>query len=192
MPPRSEEQFEAIRQERKESLKASALKLFANKGFTATSVMDIAKDAGVSKGLLYNYYTNKTELVRDIIKAGFQTALQEMDFDFTQKLDEERMKELILKNFALIESNTDFWKLYIAVITQPAVAEMVMEEIFKILEPFFTIVATYYSEKGVKNPMAYAYLLGAIFDGVGIDYMFDPEHYPLNDIKEIIIEKFIA
>lgn len=191
MSPRSEEQFEAIRQERKESLKASALKLFANKGFNATSVMDIAKDAGVSKGLLYNYYTNKTELVRDIIKAGFEIALQEMDFDFTQKLNEERMKELIQKNFALIESNTDFWKLYIAVITQPAVAEMVMGEIFKVLEPFFTVVSEYYHEKGVKNPMAYAYLLGGIFDGIGIDYMFDPEHYPLNDIKEIIIEKFI-
>ena len=191
MSPRSEKQFEAIRQERKESLKASALKLFANKGFNATSVMDIAKNAGVSKGLLYNYYTNKTELVRDIINAGFEKAMQELDFDFTQKLDQERMRELIEKNFAMVESNTDFWKLYIAVITQPAVAEMVMEEIFKVLEPFFSIVANYYIDRGVKNPMAYAYLLGAIFDGVGIDYMFDPEHYPLNEIKEIVIEKFI-
>ena len=123
--------------------------------------------------------------------AGFETAMQEMDFDFTQKLDKERMTELIHKNFALIESNADFWKLYIAVITQPAVAELVMGAIFKVLEPFFTVVAQYYYEKGVKNPMAYAYLLGAIFDGVGIDYMFDPEHYPLNDIKELITEKFI-
>lgn len=191
MSPRSEEQFEAIRRERKESLKASALKLFANKGFNATSVMDIARDAGVSKGLLYNYYTNKTELVRDIIMAGFETAMQEMDFDFTQKLDRERMTELIHKNFALIESNADFWKLYLAVITQPAVAELVMDEIFQVLGPFFTVVSQYYHEKGVKNPMAYAYLLGAIFDGVGIDYMFDPEHYPLKEIKEIVIEKFI-
>jgi AcrR family transcriptional regulator len=191
MSPRSEEQFEAIRQQRKESLKASALKLFASKGFNDTSVMDIAHDAGVSKGLLYNYYKNKDELVRDMITSEFRKAMDDMGFDFGEELDSEKLKLMIEGYFDMMEQNSNFWKLYIAVITQPAVTELVKEDIFALLEPFFATASAYYIKKGVKNPMAYAYLLGAIFDGIGIDYMFAPDQYPLQEVKKLIIEKFI-
>ncbi|MBN2638021.1 MAG: TetR/AcrR family transcriptional regulator [Bacteroidales bacterium] len=191
MSPKSEEQFEAIRQERKESLKVSALKLFANKGFKATSVMDIAKDAGVSKGLLYNYYANKDELVKELIITGIEKIMGDMNMDFSQKLTKESFTRMIEINFNLIRENSDYWKLYISVLTQPTVTKLVSQEIFEILAPFFMAVTGYYQEKGVKNPMAYAYLLGAIFDGVGIDYIFAGEQYPLQEIKNIIIEKFV-
>lgn len=191
MSPRTPEQFESIRQERKEALVASAFKLFANKGFTTTSVMDIARDAGVSKGLLYNYFTNKDELVKEIVVKGASGMISEMNLDVTQEMTRERFIQMIEQNIEMLKQNTDYWKLYIAVITQPAVAELVKDEIFSLLEPFFTLVTKYYQDNGIKNPMAYAFLLGAIFDGIGIDYMFSPDQYPLDDIKELIIEKFV-
>lgn len=191
MSPKSEEQFEAIRQERKKSLKASALKLFANKGFKPTSVMDIAKDAGVSKGLLYNYYANKDELVKEIVIKGIEKMMSEMNIDFSQKLTKESFTQMIEVNFALIKENSDYWKLYLSVLTQPAVTELINNEILEILTPFLSAVKGYYEEKGVKNPTAYAYLLGAILDGVGIDYIFAGDVYPLDEIKDIIIEKFV-
>ena len=191
MSPRTPEQFESIRQERKEALVASAFKLFANKGFTTTSVMDIARDAGVSKGLLYNYFTNKDELVKEIVVTGASRMISDMNLDVTQEMTRERFIQMIEQNIEMLKQNTDYWKLYIAVITQPAVAELVKDEIFALLEPFFILVTKYYQDKGIKNPMAYALLLGAIFDGIGIDYMFSPDMYPLDDIKDLIIEKFV-
>jgi AcrR family transcriptional regulator len=191
MAPRTREQFANMRQSRKESIMASALKLFANKGFKETSVVDIARDANVSKGLMYNYFTSKDELVREIIIEGTHKMIGDLDFDFTQKLNRERFILMLNGYFDLIKQNSDYWRLYLATLSQPSVAELVKNDLFEVLDPFIELVSQYYIEKGVKFPMAYAFLLAAIFDGVGMDYFFVTEGYPLDEIKQIIIEKFV-
>jgi AcrR family transcriptional regulator len=45
-----------IRSDKRDLLKNAALKLFAGKGYHATSISQIAIEAGISKGLMYNYY----------------------------------------------------------------------------------------------------------------------------------------
>ena len=47
---------EAAIEKRKELIESAARELFIKQGFHATSMRDIAKDAGVSLGNLYNYY----------------------------------------------------------------------------------------------------------------------------------------
>lgn len=46
-----------------------AAKLFARNGFDRASMNEIAAACGVSKALLYHYYTNKDQLLFDIIRA---------------------------------------------------------------------------------------------------------------------------
>ena len=65
--PRTNEQNELIRNERIESLKISALYLFASKGYDATTLDEIANDAGCSHGLIYHYFKNKQEIYRFIL-----------------------------------------------------------------------------------------------------------------------------
>jgi AcrR family transcriptional regulator len=47
----------------KDRLYATALRLIATRGFEATTLRDIAKDAGVSVGLLYRYFPSKQAIV---------------------------------------------------------------------------------------------------------------------------------
>ena len=47
-----------------------ALQLFANEGFHATSTSRIAKEAGVSEGLIFRHFINKEGLLRAILKQG--------------------------------------------------------------------------------------------------------------------------
>lgn len=44
----------------------SALKLFVEKGFHGTSTSAISKDAGVSAGILFHYFSSKNELVTEL------------------------------------------------------------------------------------------------------------------------------
>jgi len=46
----------------------SALSLFCHKGYAATTLDQVAKNAGVSKGTLYLYYANKEELFRSMVR----------------------------------------------------------------------------------------------------------------------------
>ncbi len=60
----------------------------------------------------------------------------------------------------------------------------------ELLPALLKILANYFKQKNVKNPEAEALLFGALMDGVSMNYIIDPENYPLEAIKSMIIEKF--
>jgi len=191
MSPRNKQQFEQIRHHRKAAIEEAAMQLFAENGFSGISISTIARKAGTSKGLLYNYFENKEALVKEIVLEGIRQMMEELNFDFQQELTEENFKKLVERNFILLKEKISYWSLYIAVITQPAVIALVKDEIFQLIGPFITALSDYYEKKGIKNPEAHSLLLGAVLDGVAIDYMLSPGDYPLDDIQNLIIEKFI-
>lgn len=56
----------AARERRRARILASATELFAAHGFAKTTVDEIARRAGVSKGLVYDHYDSKEELLRAV------------------------------------------------------------------------------------------------------------------------------
>lgn len=55
----------------------SAVTLFTAKGFQATRMEDVAKKAGISKGLTYFYYKNKEDLFMALTKKAFEQFKEE-------------------------------------------------------------------------------------------------------------------
>ena len=51
----------------RENIASAASKLFAERGIPATSMDDIAKEAGYSKATLYVYFENKEEIVSILV-----------------------------------------------------------------------------------------------------------------------------
>jgi len=65
--PRTEEQYEAMRIATRNKIHSAGIKLFAKKGFAATSVKDIAEEAGISIGLIYRHYKKKEDLFNELV-----------------------------------------------------------------------------------------------------------------------------
>jgi AcrR family transcriptional regulator len=63
----------------------SALKLFSHRGYGATSVRDIAEDAGVSKGNVYHHFSDKETIFRALLDQYFQ-AMSSPEFPFNRAL----------------------------------------------------------------------------------------------------------
>ncbi|MFL6248173.1 MAG: TetR/AcrR family transcriptional regulator [Thermoanaerobaculia bacterium] len=63
----------------------SALKLFSHKGYGATSVRDIAEDAGLSKGNVYHHFSDKEAIFRALIDRYFE-AMSKPEFPFNRAL----------------------------------------------------------------------------------------------------------
>lgn len=63
----------------------AALKLFSHHGYGATSVRDIAEEAGVSKGNVYHHFPDKESIFRALLDQYFQ-AMSLPDFPFNQAL----------------------------------------------------------------------------------------------------------
>lgn len=70
--PRNSEQNEQIKEERRAAILESALRLFASKGLAATRISEIAKEAGMSQGLLYHYYRSKEDVYTALIRNAFE------------------------------------------------------------------------------------------------------------------------
>ena len=54
--------------ERPAEILDAALKVFAQKGFAAARMDDIAKDAGVTKGTIYLYFENKEAVFKSLVR----------------------------------------------------------------------------------------------------------------------------
>ena len=64
-----EPRFHRRKEDRPQEITEAALAAFAEKGYAATRVDDVARRAGVSKGLLYLYFKTKEELFKAVIRS---------------------------------------------------------------------------------------------------------------------------
>ena len=53
---------------RREQLVATALEMFAQQGFHATSMNDVAEAAGVTKPVLYQHFASKRQLYLELLE----------------------------------------------------------------------------------------------------------------------------
>lgn len=63
----------------------AALKLFSHRGYGATSVRDIAEEAGLSKGNVYHHFPDKETIFRELLDQHFQV-MSRPDFPFNAAL----------------------------------------------------------------------------------------------------------
>ncbi|HEY5654324.1 MAG TPA: TetR/AcrR family transcriptional regulator [Woeseiaceae bacterium] len=78
--------FRRRKEDRPAEITAAALAVFARKGYAATRVIDVARRAGVSKGLLYLYFKTKEDLFKSVIRSfvvprvtALRTAVEDSD-----------------------------------------------------------------------------------------------------------------
>ncbi len=60
------------RQQKEKLIVQSAIKLFSSRGYHATKMDDVAKQAKMSKGLIYFYFKNKEDLYMAVTKRAFE------------------------------------------------------------------------------------------------------------------------
>ncbi len=188
MAPKTSEQFEEIRVNRKTQIMQVALELFAEVGYANTSISKIASTAAISKGLLYNYFKSKEDLLRQIMDNGIQEMLGFFDPNHDGVLTREEYIYFINEAFDLMKREQLFYKLYFSVVMQPSVMKLFEERFAEIINPLINMLTDYYQRKGSKDPEAEALLAGALLDGVGFNYVLNPDQYPIEQVKEMIID----
>jgi len=109
-------------EQRKQQIRAAATRCFVRRGFAATRLLDIAREAGLSKGGVYFHYRAKEALFHDILEAQF-TALQarwDTELDADQPAD-RALRSLVLTHLQTLEGSPDearFCNLMIAMASQ--------------------------------------------------------------------------
>ena len=188
--PRTKEQFEEIRTKTKQKILEHALINFAEKGFKGTSINDIANSAGISKGLAYNYFKNKNELMISVF--GLLAEEFAEIFLSTQKEDnpQKKLKQMINTTFNKLREDEKFWRLYFNFIMLPELNKEANELLSGFLEEAFATLEKLFKEMNVPNPSEESKIFASILDGICFHYMFDKNNYPIEKMRKYLIKKY--
>jgi len=195
MSPKTKKQNDEIRQTSAAHLLKTALKLFAKKGYHATSMNDIASLAKVSKGLTYHYFKNKEAILVALVEERLKqwTLLvegMEMISDPIQRL-------IFLVQYVLheLQEKTEELRFMNGLyLTQDGVLaiEKGMKKYKAYFDRLFHQEHKLFSELGYKNPELEATFFRSTLQGISLEYMLGPKEYPLELIKETLIHKYTA
>jgi AcrR family transcriptional regulator len=192
MSPRTAEQFREIREESRERILRAALAVFARHGFGQASVRMIAAEAGVSPGLMYNYFGGKDDLLRAIYERGMRDVQESFARGDAAGSPHEKLEGLIRSSFEIVRGNMEFWRLPYSLRTQPAASAGVAGYVRESSEAIRHRLGRYLGEAGVKNPDVEARILFALIDGIAQHYALDPERYPLKKVVSALVDRYCS
>lgn len=72
---------------RRDQILDAATTVFARNGFHRATIRDVAKEAGIADGTIYNYFENKTALLLGILDRLNQSDMRASDMEFGSHMD---------------------------------------------------------------------------------------------------------
>jgi AcrR family transcriptional regulator len=102
-----EPRFRRRKEDRPQEITEAALAAFAEKGYAATRVDDVARRAGVSKGLLYLYFKTKEDLFKAVIRSFVVPKIDELTaiIDSSELTSEEFLRGPFLDDLGRAEAS---------------------------------------------------------------------------------------
>ncbi|MDL2262784.1 TetR/AcrR family transcriptional regulator [Bacteroidales bacterium OttesenSCG-928-I21] len=193
--PRTSQQFEEIRNEKRNVIIQTALELFANNGYASTSISQIAKKANISKGLMYNYFDSKEELLKTIVENLTDEIMEYLDSNHDNKTSEEEAMQFIDKYFEYMITKTEELKFFIQLAIQPEVIKHFSTNSSRYDKIHYKeLLILFLKEQHPENSELLLLNFFSILKGLALQYTFSPQNYPHNlmmKYKEYIKKMFI-
>lgn len=103
------------KQDRQRSILDAARRVLAEKGLQDASMAEIARDAGVSDGLLYRYFQNKRALADAVLREFYEGLLARLESEvFRLKAVEDQLRRLIELHLRTFVEDADLCRLFIS------------------------------------------------------------------------------
>jgi AcrR family transcriptional regulator len=185
--PRSDAQFHDIRTRSRDNILDAAERLFARHGYAGTSVRMLAAEAGVSQGLLYNYFDGKQALLRAIFERSMEEVRADLDEADAGASSGESLARLVRGAFETLRANPDFWRITYQIRMQPDVIAELGDTVGAWTSQIVGRIEGQLRRAGVRDAAARARLLFAAIDGAAQHWVLDPDGYPLDDVAAAAI-----
>lgn len=97
-----------MRKATRDKIHVAAIKLFAHKGFAATSVQEIADRAGISTGLMYRHYKSKEDLFNELVSQAADGLARNVQLFQSEAPPADLLGELTMEILNDIAHNDNF------------------------------------------------------------------------------------
>jgi TetR/AcrR family fatty acid metabolism transcriptional regulator len=162
---------------RRNQILDAATKVFAEKGFHPTTIKDIAREAGIADGTIYNYFENKTALMLGILDRLNESDRRAEDFSqFTAGDSRSFMKAYLRHRLQVLKG--DNFEIFRVIFSEIMVNKELRELYYqKIVEPTFAMAEKYFqrwAEQYIAKPINISLTMRAISGmvlGIVLEYI---------------------
>ncbi len=104
---------EREKKEKRDAILEAAMSVFAEKGFDAATLDEVAEKAEFSKGAIYGYFKNKDDLFLSLIEEGLNDLSEIIKSVVESSLAPiKKIKDLIQRILVYLEENKDFFRIF--------------------------------------------------------------------------------
>lgn len=168
--------------DRQQEILLAALQAFAEKGYDKTTIEDIVRISGLSKGTLYWYFTNKEAIFAALVQMVFDGMWQPFEQITQQTIGQpppERLRQLLLNISTSVDDSSSWIGLYVDFFNQawqkPAIRDQ-FHEFYKRLTGTIEPIVQQGIDDGIFRPVdpevATRMLIGAL-DGYWFQQILD-------------------
>jgi AcrR family transcriptional regulator len=158
-------------EDRREQIMDAALRVFAKKGFARASNKDIAREAGITPGLIYHYFKSKYDLLRAVLEARSPLQLLESNAPQLRDLPPEAVLRAMSEQILRIADNENFGQLMRVYLSELLHNAKVLPMGTSMIQKAVTIIETYLTEMMEQGELRRAdsglvahLLMGSIMD----------------------------
>ena len=100
---------------RREQIVEAATRVFAQKGFRRATTREVAREAGISEGTIYNYFEDKDALLMAILQRLNETERRAEDFEEGMVTDFEGfLRDYLSRRMSLIWENREVFRVVLS------------------------------------------------------------------------------
>jgi AcrR family transcriptional regulator len=172
--------------ETRERLLVAAARVFAERGFQAASVDEVAQAAGFTKGAVYAHFESKEELFLAMLDARFAEQLEQARSVFANHADPRAQAEEAGTRFiAQLDRDPQwcllFFEFWAHAVRNPEVGRRLVESYRRLREGIADIVRARAGEEGAElavAPERFALMAFAMANGVAFERVLEPDAVP--------------
>jgi AcrR family transcriptional regulator len=148
----------------------------------------IAKKAGISKGLTYNYFESKNAVLDEILRKGFDAIYTHFDLNKDGILTLNEFEIFVRQSFNVINDNISFWKLYFSLMMQPVVTETYIQNYRETSSGSVDVLIRFLTENGSSNPSKDLFIISSLLKGAYLIFVTSPDSINQEDFVSNILD----
>ena len=179
----------------KEHILDIAINLITHNGIKNTSLSDISKAAGISKGTLYYHYSSKDDLIFNIADVHLNIitdAVLECVKNIEKNSSKDELINLILRKIATIGSTG---RIHMYLLCEAITGNDSLRERIKVkyIQWRTTLQDEIYKNlsESIDEAEAFSFLLISIVDGLVVQSILKTEKLPYEKIASFLVSKWI-
>jgi AcrR family transcriptional regulator len=179
---------------RREQIFRSAVRLVGERGFTHTTMRDLAEETGVSTGMVNHYFANKSQLLAETLRYVSENMQQRIEGAINAAPPgRERLVALVRSALPTDDVTRNNWRVWVQAFTEATRSEQMRALIQERYDPWYELVADVLGgalgiDRREATPLAWRF--DALLNGMIVQSLTDNAQGPLDtgEIETALLE----